>query len=145
CFDAATDIATWLNAHGQGDACVAPYLDTRALAEKLQAWLSVGRAGRASRLGLLSEAAGSAFQPATYAATLKALGRRAHTETRQAREDAALILDSGALVPQFVDADYDGTVPAADIVRRYLRGWQTGLGARKPQPGFHPGIYRAAA
>lgn len=142
CFDAATPLADFLKEHGLKDACVAPYLDTAAAAQKLEALLRPENLHDAA-IERCAEAARQAFRTEDYARRLDTLGLQARHENTQEAQDAETLLHARAYVPEFIDPDYDPADPATSV-RRYLRGWKTGLVLRKPRPGFHPAIYREA-
>lgn len=140
CFDEATDLADFLKRNELGEALVAPYLDSGSMAQKLKALLfgetplnaATERASRAAKQGFLAQ---------DYARALESAGLDAERENAQERIDADTLLQTQAYVGEYLDPFYDAE-DAATSVRRYLRGWKTGLGQRKPRPGFHPAIYR---
>lgn len=140
CFDEATDLADFLKRNELGEALVAPYLDSGRMAQKLKALLfgetplnaAMERASRAAQQGFLAQ---------DYARALESAGLDAERENAQERVDADTLLQTQAYIAEYLDPFYDPE-DAATSVRRYLRGWKTGLGQRKPRPGFHPAIYR---
>jgi glycosyltransferase involved in cell wall biosynthesis len=140
CFDRATGIADFLKTVGLGHRCVARYLDTAEMADKIVALAGsqrlrheVGERGR--------EAAASFFSMRSYVSSLEALAQRASDGVQQEKEDVEVILGSGLFRRDF-SVRPTATQPALDYaVRLFVRGWAVGIDRRKPFPGFHPGIY----
>ncbi len=79
-----------------------------------------------------------------YGQALRRLGGHALAVRRQEVADLETIMDAEVLALAFCDPAPEPRDTLADRVRRYLHGWRSGLIARKPMPGFHPGVYRAA-
>jgi glycosyltransferase involved in cell wall biosynthesis len=140
CFDRATGIADFLKAKGLGDHSVVRYLDTAEMTDKILALAGserlrheVGERGR--------DAATSFFSMKDYVTRLEVLAQAASDHARQEKQDVEVILDSGLFRPDF-SVPPNMTQPALDrAVRLYVRAWASGIGRRKPFPGFHPGIY----
>jgi len=140
CFDRATGIADFLKANGLGDHCVAPYLDTAEMADKILAL--AGRPRLRHELGERGrEASTSFFSMKGYVARLEVLAQSAADRARQEKQDVEVILGSGLFRRDF-SVPPNVTQPALDdAVRLYVRAWASGIKRRKPFPGFHPGIY----
>src|SRR6185436_5321795 len=100
CFDRTTGIADFLKGHGLGDDCVARYLDTGEMADKVLALANsrrlrheIGEKGR--------EASASFFNMKEYVATIEVLAQSASDRARREEQDVAVILDSGLFRPDF--------------------------------------------
>jgi hypothetical protein len=140
CFDKATGIADFLKGTGLGDQCVARYLDTADMADKIRALASskslrqeVGEKGR--------EASISYFNMTDYVTRLEALAGEAVDRSRREEEDVELILGSGLFRPDFSVPLDMAPMSVGSAVRLHVRSWASGIRRRKPFPGFHPGIY----
>ena len=143
CFDEATGIADILREHGMAEDCVAPYLDTARMAEKV---LAIARspalrqelADRAIRLSAKT------FQMTKYVERIMALAEEQRLRSLQEVLDIAAIVDAGILEPSH--ALHPNTTSSAanseETALLYVRSWASGVSPRKPFPGFHPGIYR---
>jgi glycosyltransferase involved in cell wall biosynthesis len=140
CFDRATGIADFLKTSGLGDHCVATYLDTAEMADKVTALArskslrhEVGERGR--------EAAASYFNLRDYVTSLERLARDAVVRTAREREDVDAIVDSGLFRVDFSVPPELAPLALDAAVRLHVRSWASGIRRRKPFPGFHPGIY----
>jgi hypothetical protein len=140
CFDKATGIADFLKDSGLGDHCVARYLDTADMADKIRTLArskslrqEVGERGR--------EASLSYFNMKDYVTRLEALAAKAVDRSRREEQDVELLVGSGLLC-QDVSVPLDWVPVSLDsAVRLYVRSWASGIARRKPFPGFHPGVY----
>jgi len=141
CFDKTTGIADFLNDAGLGRHCVARYLDTSEMAEKILAFArsEVLRAQVGERV---REASAKFFSMKEYVLQLEELALQANKRTRQEEEDVRALLDSGLFRKDFVTPPYLRHQSTEESARRFVRGWACGIGRRKPFPGFHPGIYK---
>ena len=140
CFDKATGIADFLKGSGLGDGCVARYLDTADMAEKIRTLAGskslrdeVGEKGR--------EASIAYFNMADYVTRLDSLARRAVDRSRREEQDVELILGSGLFRPDFGTPSGLDPLSLEAAVRLHVRSWASGIYRRKPFPGFHPGVY----
>lgn len=119
-------------------ACLAPYLDAHVLGNRAADLLA--DSDRLARIGDASRAlADRHFSMGTYLSGLEDLAAQAkETLSHQQR-------DLGVLVRHCViDRDFHGGSRLAgkrSLAIAYVRQWRTGIHARKPFPGFHPGIY----
>lgn len=140
CFAEACGIANLLEQqpllHSAG---VAPYLDCSALASKAVALLRSPQ--RLKQIGAITrEQANRWFHMPTYIQGLINLAGLCSAEVRQEQADLELLR-----AQQVVDTNfsYPGR-PLGELAlyQRYLLSWRGNIRARKPFPGFHPGIYR---
>lgn len=143
CFDKTTGIADVLASEGLAETCVADYLDSADMAEKVAALASDdvlrSKIGARARQVVIDR-----FDMNRYVARLEAIAAEAGDEVAARRRDAARLLEANVLDQDFTgdcDADALDQPTAESNAERYLRAWSTGVGRRKPWPGFHPGIY----
>ena len=143
CFEKTTGIADFLISSGLRNYCVADYLDTAGLSEKILA-LTSSAALREEISGRCREASRAFFCMKDYVSSLEILAQGVCDRTLQEKSDTSVILASGLFRQDFFCAP---RVQAAGLtietsVRAYVRGWASGVNRRKPFPGFHPGVYR---
>ncbi|MFZ4524746.1 MAG: rhamnan synthesis F family protein [Chlorobium sp.] len=140
CFEKTTGIADFLIQNGVGDYCVAPYLDTVELSKKLMAF--VRSAALMKQVGDQCRTASLlSFRMQDYVLRLETLAVSARNKIDQERIDGEEIIKSCMFRKMFAlppNAQNTSEVPA---ISGYIRSWKTGIGPRKPFPGFHPGIY----
>ena len=140
CFAQACGIANLLEQqpllHSAG---VAPYLNCNALASKAVALLRSPQ--RLKQLGAVTrEQAGRWFHMPTYIKKLVRLAGISSDEVGQEERDLQVLLEH-----QLVDREFsfpDQQISDLALNQRYLLSWRSKIRARKPFPGFHPGIYR---
>lgn len=140
CFDKTTGIADFLTSAGVQDHCVAAYLDSSDMAQKLLA-LAASRTLRESVADQCRQAAAAYFSMKDYVARLDQLAQALVVRTQQEKADTLTILDSGLFRPDFACPLAQQGDPLQSQVRAYVRAWASGIDRRKPRPGFHPGIY----
>jgi len=141
CFNKTTGIADFLIDSGLRDHCVAEYLDSADLAEKILV-LAGSQALRQQVGERCREASEAYFNMQVYVARLEVLAQGACARTQQEKADAQEILDSGLFRCDFSNPPHGQGQSLEAAVRGYVRAWASGIGRRKPYPGFHPGIYR---
>jgi hypothetical protein len=140
CFDKTTGIADFLIEAGLRDRCVAEYIDTTDMAEKILA-LARSESLRAEVADRCRAASTSYFRMKEYVARLEHLAQQAYDRIQQEKEDIRVILDAGIYQRDFSCPLHRQGGGLASEVRTYVRGWASGIDRRKPFPGFHPGIY----
>ncbi len=143
CFDRTTGIADALRGGGLAEPCVAPYLDIDEAAQRLVRLMDdpVLRL----RIGNESRALGAKlFDMETYFQSLERLALHAASDQEQERRDCETIAGANDLRMDFFPHPDWADAARTEVVRRYVRSWATGVGERKPFPGFHPGIYQEA-
>lgn len=144
CFDKTTGIANVLIEEGLSDQLVARYLDTHDMASKVLE-LASSPSLRESVTGRVREVVRSRFNMQAYVAALEALALAADRTLLQRKDDVQEIVGSGLFRPDFHGARFAPDArPESVIEFEYLRSWSSGIGCRKPFPGFHPGVYRQA-
>lgn len=140
CFEEACGIANLLEQqpllHSAG---VAPYFDCTSMARKAVALLRSPE--RMKQLGALTrEQASRWFHMPSYVKELINLGGLSSSEVRQEESDLKLLLEQKLVNAKFTYPNQRLTDLALN--QRYLLSWRSNIRARKPFPGFHPGIYR---
>ena len=139
CFNKTTGIADFLMESGLRDYCVAEYLDSADLAEKILA-LAGSPHLRNSVADQCLKASSAYFSMPDYIARIEDLARDVCARTLQEKADTQIIFESGLFRHDFSMPRRQGQ-PLESAVREYVRAWASGIGRRKPFPGFHPGIY----
>lgn len=139
CFDGTTGIADTLRDADLGATCVAGYLDTHDLAEKLVALARSEDLYRSVSDRIRAHAT-AAFDFDTYTDKLEAL---ALNPGGNAPEDVETIAASQALDTGFCFGHVRKNPPEGETaIRLYLDAQRKGVNPRKPFPGFHPFVYR---
>ena len=139
-YERASGIAELLASDNElAAACLCPYLQPQAMAERLVALLMDQR-----KLQLVAarsrELAERSFAMADYCQGLQRLGDEAAERLRAEEPQLQTIAAAGLIDPDFFGGAHLGEPRL--LAGLFLRQWERGLGARLPFPGFHPGIYR---
>lgn len=140
CFEKTTGIADILVEGGLQDDCVAEYLDTQALADKILR-LAEDAARYRDVAAKCKHLAVSTFDMEQYVRELEALAEVVSKQAEQEARDVAEILNSNLLNQDYCCSPHNRSQPLEEALRGYVRAWAAGVGRRKPFPGFHPGIY----
>ncbi|MFC5526994.1 rhamnan synthesis F family protein [Rhodanobacter ginsengisoli] len=141
CFANTTGVVDALVDSDLSEECVAPYLDTAAMAELV---LNLARSkDLRNRVGTrLQQTVRDQFDMERYVAGLEGLAREARLRLANEVESTKVILESAVMRPDFFLRLYDKYATPDEMVRYgYVRSWGAGISRRKPFPGFHPGIY----
>lgn len=141
CFANTTGVVDALLDSGLSDECVAPYLDTAAMAELV---LDLARSKELrSRVGMrLKQTVLEQFDMERYVASLEGLAKEAELRLANEVKSTQVILDSELFRPDFFLRSFDHYASLHDMVRYgFVRSWAAGISKRKAFPGFHPGIY----
>jgi glycosyltransferase involved in cell wall biosynthesis len=141
CFNKTTGIADFLIDNGLRDHCVAKYLDSADMAKKI---LALARSQELYRdvAERCREASLAFFDMKEYAARLEVLARGICDRVDHEKADTQVILDSGLFQKDFSCPSHVQGQSYKVAVRGFVRAWASGIGRRKPIPGFHPGIYQ---
>jgi glycosyltransferase involved in cell wall biosynthesis len=142
CFERTTGIADFLTENGLGDACVARYLDSTDLSRKILA-LASNDAMRADVKKRGQHAAVATFDFARYVERLDEIASHTLSSAEQAKQDVQAILASGEFRADFYRRTGQELKSDEELVADYLQSFRVGGVARKPMPGFHPGVYVA--
>ncbi len=142
CFERATGIAEVLREHGLAGDCVAPYLDSAEMSQRLIEILrSPDRYHQISQH--CKRIAAQNFQMSGYVDQIIMLAERQRLRSKQEILDIETILESELLqIDYALGPNIKTPFCIDDVVLRYVRSWACGISPRKPFPGFHPGIYR---
>lgn len=140
CFNKTTGIADFLIQSGLKDYCVADYLDSSEMADKIKALL-FSKELRVSISEKCRAASIAYFDMYKYVHRLEQLALDAYPRMQQEAFDTQTILESGLFRQDFSCPPHRKGLHLKKLVRAYVREWASGIGRRKPFPGFHPGIY----
>ena len=75
----------------------------------------------------------------TYVREIEELGEKAKLQENKLDLDAKYLIKERAIN---MDYCFNGETNREYCTQHYLNSWKSGIGTRKPFPGFHPGIYR---
>ena len=143
CFDKTTGIEDILIEAGLEEACVAPYIDTSVMTQKVIA-LTQSKTYR-QRIGKeLKELASNVFDMPGYVAKIEEVALASIERSNQEQADILTISDSGLARLDYFDY-FIPSGPSSSMeqaLRLYVRKWATGESRRKLFPGFHPGIFQ---
>jgi glycosyltransferase involved in cell wall biosynthesis len=141
CFDKASGIVDILREEGLEDACVAPFLDVKTLAEKTSKLFNSVEYYQATKekCQLLAQAR---FSMSNYVSDLEQIANTAALTKAQLLNDVVEIKNSGLFRFDFATASHWQGLSEENIIAAYVRSWRAGIDLRKPMPGFHPGIYQ---
>ena len=142
CFEKTTGIADFLLENGLGDPCVAKYLDTHDLAQKVKA-LADSNELRASVADRSRSAAEKEFNMNAYVERIEAIAMHAVAHDARSKDEIKAILTSGKFRSDFFKHAGVAEFSEEKIIEDYLHRMDRGLGVRKPMPGFQPTIYSA--
>jgi len=142
CFDQTTGMADYLKSYGLGDPCVARYLDTSDMAEKLVALVQSEKL-RADLGERSSKMAADLFSMPRYVEKIVDIGERQVLRRREIELEAEFIAAADILRPDFVlPPRGNKLLSLSNLAIQYVTCWKRNFFLRKPFPGFHPGIYR---
>ena len=141
CFDGTSGIADILKVEHLGDDLVAPYLDVDAMAARIIT-LAKSKPSRQRVSQQCSRVAARTFSMARYVEQLEHMAISAADRARQEERDVEIISRNKGIKLDYYYADRQlGKRDLKLVTKDYVRSWNSGIGMRKPQPGFHPGIY----
>lgn len=141
CFDQSSGMADILSKHGLGASCVADYLDTEDMANKVIA-LAQSTALRTEVAARSATMAAEVFDMAAYVKQIELLALNEVDHLRQVSLDIDTISKCDLLQPDYYRPPHLSHQGRDEAIQNYVRSWASGVGRRKPFPGFHPGIYR---
>ena len=114
------------------------YLDTEEMAEKLCQLLN-DNAKREAIGNYCKNRAIEWFDMKTYVQEIEKLGKIANVEEQKLNLEAAYLIKEKAIDMNYC---FNGESNEEVCTQNYLNSWKSGIGTRKPFPGFHPGIYK---
>ncbi|WP_312124234.1 rhamnan synthesis F family protein [Pseudomonas sp.] len=140
CFDKTTGIVDFLKSAKLEDSCVAKYLDTSDMASKIlklvnnkELYNTVSDASKNKSLEY--------FNMKKYIKEIKNIAHHVINLSNQEQLDLEEIAKSNLTDFGFLTAPDEKDKTHAEILRKYVRSWATGINKRKPFPGFNPEIY----
>ncbi|WP_165354616.1 rhamnan synthesis F family protein [Tropicimonas sp. IMCC6043] len=140
CFDRTTGIADFLEEAGLGEACVARYIDTAEMADKIRAL-----AKDPAHLAAVAEAgtarARETFDFAAYTRQLEEIAETGGPKADLLAADFERLRSSGVFRLDFYTPLRSKVTDPDEIMRTYLRSNRSGPRLRKPAPGFNQLIY----
>lgn len=140
CFAKTTGVADFLIESGLGQECVASYLDTADMADKVLAL--IGSEALRESVSLRSQQASlERFDMTRYVASLEDIATAVEARTRQEQADVEEIEKCDLLRLDFFSLPNLQGASRKEAIRGYVRSWASGIARRKLFPGFHPGIY----
>ncbi len=140
CFERTTGIAALLDSAGLKDACVASFLDTTEMAEKIRA-LAEDPALLAQVVEKSRTLAEETFDFAAYARRLETLVASGGTKTDWVAKNAARLKELGAFRGDFFAPPGQKKKSETQKIENYLIANTSGPHLRKPAPGFNQLIY----
>lgn len=141
CFDRTTGISDILKRNGLADLCVAPYLDTYVMAERI-ARLASSPELKEEVSKKIREIAANEFNMENYVDELVKLAETQSADIRQEFTDVATIKQANVADLSFYNSSERSTDTEDVAIRRYVRSWKIGIQRRKLFPGFEPELYR---
>ena len=140
CFSGATGLAEILEHNGLFDTCVATYLDTVDMANKVIK-LSESNELRESVSKISRVIAAEVFDMDIYITKILSIAKEECKRSIQEQEDVNTIRESNLLNIEFYLAPHQKDMDVGQAIQMFIRSWATGIERRKPFPSFHPGIY----
>ncbi|MNJ13177.1 glycosyltransferase [Pseudomonas alkylphenolica] len=141
CFDRTTGIADILKRNDLGPDCIAEYLDTGSMADKIIR-LATSDSARANVGEQVKAIAAREFNMAVYVEKLVDIATGQGELSQFEKLDSAAIEEAGVLDMSFYPPAKVPLEDEASAIRRYVRSWSRGVLRRKPFPGFDPSLYR---
>lgn len=141
CFDRTTGISDILKRNGLADLCVAPYLDTHVMAERI-ARLASSPELKEEVSKKIREIAANEFNMANYVNELVKLAEAQSGDIRQEFTDVATIKQANVTDLSFYNSSERSNDTEDTAIRRYVRSWKIGIQRRKLFPGFEPEVYK---
>lgn len=140
CFDKTTGISEFLKENGLEDQCVARYLDTADMANKIIK-LASSKKLREELGEKLKKSASLNFDLENYIDKVELYAIDACKSNTLEKLNFDLILKSNKFRQDFYRSPQILNISDRNMIRLYLRSWITKTSLRKPMPGFNPYIY----
>jgi glycosyltransferase involved in cell wall biosynthesis len=140
CFDKTTGIADFLVSSQLQNYCVADYLDSVDMANKILT-LANSQELRTHVANLCHNASIVHFNMSHYVAQLELLAQHACERTQQEKTDTLEILNSGLFQKGSTDINSSQNISNEEAVRAYVRGWASQVDHQRPFAGFNPALY----
>ncbi len=140
CFDRTTGIADFLRDSGLEEACVAKYLDTSEMAQKICA-LAENPQFLSDVVTKGSERAREVFNFSSYVDQLESIADLSGIKSERIKQDLQYLLPSGAFRSDFFHNATSSKKSDGALVKKYLEANQGGPFFMKPAPGFNQLVY----
>nr|WP_315445841.1 glycosyltransferase [uncultured Pseudomonas sp.] len=141
CFDRTTGIADILKRNDLEHDCVAPYLDTGNMADKIIR-LASSDSARANVGQQIRTIATREFNMSDYVEKLIDIAASQSESNQLEKLDTATIEEAGVLDINFYTPVKVALDDDLSAIRRYVRSWSRGVLRRKLFPGFDPALYK---
>ena len=140
-FSQASGTASWLELDPWlRKRCVAPYLDTNAMAEQARHLLD--NRDEHIKVGTkVKDLAKKTFSMSSYKQKIRGLGEHCVEYKEQKEKAIKQIMDSKVFDPDMAISPHSSVVEMAPMISHYLQCWKRKIGMRKPFAGFHPGLF----
>lgn len=140
-FSQASGTASWLERDPWlRERCVAPYLDTTAMAE--QALHLLENNDEHIKVGKkVKDLAQKTFSMLHYKQQIRSLGNHCFEYKEQKEKAIKQIMDSKVFNPEMAISPQSSEVEMVPMISHYLQCWKRKIEMRKPFAGFHPGLF----
>ena len=140
-FSQASGTASWLELDPWlSERCVAPYLDTNAMAEQAQHLLN-NRNERMKVGSKVKDLAQKTFSMRNYNQQIRSLGNFCVEYKKQTEKTIQQIIDSKVFDPEMAISPLSSELEMVPMISQYLQCWKRKIQIRKPFAGFHPGLF----
>lgn len=137
-FEKASGIPEILHQWGLSEDCVADYLDTSQMSDKLLALLGTNR----ERVSAETQAqARRTFDFAAYAAQIETWAKKTRRDLDLRPQAAAAIAGDPGFDPDYMRPLDDRGGTRAEEAQSYLDRFSRGIYPRRPEPGFNQNVY----
>jgi len=140
CFDKATGIAPILRQSGLGETCIADYLNTADMADRIltliespELYADVSERGR--------ECARRTFDMDTYVDRIEALAQNTNMRKGNRERDIGIMAAETRFDPGYVMPLGSGKTSKRDAAVNYIGEYSNAVFQRRPEPGFNPSVY----
>lgn len=140
CFDKLNGWAEIFNKSKILSSCVVPYLNVEKAAEQIIKMVRDDglRKDISNEVQQLSR---ESFCIGDYVAELEIVACKSVIEEQREKDDCSIIANENVIAQDFFVSPFANFTSDDEIIRYYVRSWKKNIAARKPFPGFHPGIY----
>jgi len=140
-FSQASGTASWLERDSWlSERCVAPYLDTTAMAEQAQHLLN-NEKERMKVGSKVKDLAQKTFSMRSYNQQIRNLGDLCVEYKKQKEKTIQQIINSKVFDPEVAIFPLSSEVEMVPMISQYLQCWNRKIQLRKPFAGFHPGLF----
>ncbi len=140
CFDSASGVPEILRKGGLEEQCVADYLDTNDMADRLLLLIE-SKAIYEDVSQRTKALANETFNMKRYGGEIEALGIAAAKRLKNFASDMNVIVSEPSFDPEFMLPKEYGKRSVSAAAKLYLDELSLGLHPRRPEPGFNPLVY----